>query len=91
MVVPLAGRVAPVGVSGAFSIPNDAGNICSQQCRRIGMNLSAVAIMANNIGCVCQASASTPPAASLGASSAAGMVTIEMLNQHQQQQSQQQK
>ena len=90
MIVPLAGCVAPVGVSGALSIPHDAGNICSQQCRSIGMNLSAVAIMANNVGCVCQPSAGGPPVATLGASSAAGMATISMLNEQQQEQQQQQ-
>jgi hypothetical protein len=90
MVVSLAGCVAPVGVSSAFSIPNDAGNVCSQQCRTIGMNLSAVAIMANNIGCVCQTRSATPPVATSAASSAAGMATITMLNQQQQEQQQQQ-
>jgi hypothetical protein len=88
IVVSLAGCVAPVGVSG-LSIPRDAGNVCSQQCRSIGMNLSAVAIMANNIGCVCQPSAGGPPVATLGASSAAGMATISMLNEQQQEQQQQ--
>ena len=88
MAVPLAGCVAPVGVSG-LSIPNDTGKVCAQQCRTIGMNLSAVAIMANNIGCVCQPSAGAPPVATLGASSAAGMATISMLNAEQQEQQQQ--
>ena len=89
MVVPLAGCVAPVGVSGSFSIPHDAGNVCAQQCRTIGMNLSAVAIMANNVGCVCQPSVGAPPVATLGASSAAGMATISMLKEQQQEEEQQ--
>jgi hypothetical protein len=72
------------------SIPNDAGKVCSQQRRSIGMNLSAVAIMANKIGCVCQPGAGAPPVATLGASSAAGMATISMLNEQQQEQQQQQ-
>ena len=91
MVVPLASCVAPVGVSGAFSIPNDAGNVCARQCRAVGMNLSAVAIMADNIGCVCQPSAGGPPVATSGASSAAGMATISMLNAQRQRQQQQTK
>ena len=89
VVVPFAGCVAPVGVSG-LSIPHDAGNVCSQQCRTIGMNLSAVAIMANNIGCVCQPSAGAPPVATSGASSAAGMATISMINEQEQEQQQEQ-
>ena len=90
LVAPLAGcGVAPVGVSGAISIPHDARNVCSQQCGTIGMNLSAVAIMANNIGCVCQTGAGAPPVATTGASSAAGMATISMLEEQEQEQQQQ--
>jgi hypothetical protein len=87
--VSFAGCVAPVGVS-ALSSPRDARNVCSQQCGVIGMNLSAVAIMANNIGCVCQTGAAAPPVATAGASSAAGMATISMIEQEQDQQQQQQ-
>ena len=90
MVVPLAGCMAPVGVSNGWTVPNDAGNVCTQQCRTIGMNLSAVAIMANNIGCVCQTGAGSAPVATTGASSAAGMATISMLNAQQQAQEQEQ-
>ena len=89
LVVPLAGCVAPVGVS-ALSIPHDAGNVCSQQCRVVGMNLAAVAIMANNIGCVCQPGAGPPPVATMGASSAAGMATISLLEEQEREQEQQQ-
>jgi hypothetical protein len=88
MVVPLAGCVAPVGVS-ALSIPHDAGNVCSQQCRSIGMSLSAVAIMANNIGCVCQTGPGAPPVATSAASSAGGMATLSILSGQQQEQQQQ--
>jgi uncharacterized protein (DUF697 family) len=91
LVVPLAGcGVAPVGVSGAISIPHDARNVCSQQCGTIGMNLSAVAIMANNIGCVCQTGAGAPPVATTGASSAAGMATISMIEEQEQEQQEEQ-
>jgi hypothetical protein len=89
MVVPLAGCVAHVGVS-ALSIPPDTGNLCSRQCGTIGMHLSAVAIMANNIGCVCQPIAGGPPVAPMGASSAAGMATIAMLRAQEEQYEQEQ-
>jgi len=88
LVVSLAGCVAPVGVSG-LAIPRGAANVCARQCGAVGMNLSAVAIMANNIGCVCQPSTGTPPVATLGGSSAAGMATISMLNEQEQEEQQQ--
>jgi hypothetical protein len=89
LVAPLAGCVAPVGVSGALSIPHDARNVCSQQCGTIGMNLSAVVIMASNIGCVCQPAAGEQPGATTGASSAAGMATISLLEEQEQEREQQ--
>jgi hypothetical protein len=49
----LTGCVAPVGVEGV-SVPPDSAKICAKHCDTIGMRLSAVAIMANNVGCVCQ-------------------------------------
>jgi hypothetical protein len=45
--------VATVGVQG-MSIPSDAAQTCAKHCQTIGMRLSAVAIMAENVGCVCQ-------------------------------------
>src|SRR5262245_49747705 len=50
----LTACMAPVGTSGIVSVPPDAAQSCAQQCRTIGMQLTAVAIMANNVGCVCQ-------------------------------------
>lgn len=99
-----AGCVAPVGVGGPVSIPPNAAATCAGQCSSIGMELSAVAIMANNVGCVCQRREGT---ASTGGSvgdqtgaTAAGMATIAMQEEeaqqrqrqqhHQQQQQQQQ-
>ena len=47
--------------------PPDAGQTCARHCQTIGMRLSAVAIMAENVGCVCQPAgapaARAPPAA----------------------------
>jgi hypothetical protein len=80
-----AGCVAPVGAS-SVSIPRDARNVCLAQCGQIGMGLSAVAIMANNIGCVCQGGYGAPMSQaepSGGATATAGMATIAMLRQQQ--------
>jgi len=56
--------------------------------RRIGLRMSAVAIMANNVGCVCQP-AGTHFASNGGqhgdTGAAAGMVTIMLEEQEQQQ------
>jgi hypothetical protein len=75
---------ATVGTFGA-TIPTNAGQTCTAHCRTIGMNLSAVAIMANNVGCVCEA---RTQAANSGAGVAAGMATLRMqedeLDQQQQ-------
>jgi hypothetical protein len=52
--VSLTACMAPVGTSGVVSVPPDAAQTCTQHCQAIGMRLTAVAIMANNVGCVCQ-------------------------------------
>ncbi len=83
----LCGCMAAVGTSGAISIPKDAQRQCRSHCESIGMGLGAVAIMANNVGCVCQGNASE----SLDAASiTAGMATIAMQEAEQQQQQRQQ-
>jgi hypothetical protein len=76
--VPLGACEATVGVKGV-SIPKDAAQTCAGHCQTIGMRLTAVAIMAENVGCVCQ-SASEPQASADKAGQlstpAAGMATI---------------
>lgn len=89
--IAVTGCVAPVGAS-SVSIPKDARNVCAYQCGTLGMGLSAVAIMANNIGCVCQGGPfdAKPQASSGGASATAGMATIAMLRAQQEAAAQQQ-
>ena len=62
----LTACMAPVGTSGGVSVPPDAAQTCARHCQTIGMRLTAVAIMANNVGCVCQ---SPEPAGSAAGSS----------------------
>src|SRR5688572_6022045 len=80
------GCMAAVGTSGAISVPADSQNQCATHCAGIGMELGAVAIMANNVGCVC----APKQAASSGASASitAGMATIAMQEAEQQRQQQ---
>ncbi len=105
--LPFAACEAMVGVANNVSIPRNAASVCAGHCQSIGMRLSAVAIMANNIGCVCQdASQPNPTAGAAGrlGTPAAGMSTIaaqeaaaamiqqqEIQRQQQQQQQQQQR
>lgn len=68
----VSGCSATVGVPSGF-IPKDAKAECEGQCRLIGMSLGAVAIMAGNVGCVCQASTGpATPVAVMG-----GMAAID--------------
>lgn len=48
----LVGCMAPVGSS--LRVPSDATDTCRRLCAGIGLEMSAVAIMASNVGCVCQ-------------------------------------
>jgi len=82
----LGSCAAPVGVSGSTTIPKDSAATCRAHCGSIGMELGAVAIIANNVGCVCQlkqrsnqSTASVVPA---------GMATVMMQGRQQSQQQQ---
>ncbi|NLE85214.1 MAG: hypothetical protein GX607_02330 [Myxococcales bacterium] len=62
-------------------IPSNSASICARQCRSIGLQVTAVAIMANNVGCVCQHGSQASVGSDLVAQSsttAAGMSTIMM-------------
>jgi hypothetical protein len=71
-----AGCVAPVGVV-SKTLPSDAAQTCASQCGSIGMALSSVVIMAENVGCVC--SASSPPESG---ASGGGMAALLMAEEH---------
>src|SRR4051794_17042747 len=68
------GCKAPVGTSG-YSVPKDASAQCQHHCDGIGMSLGAVAIMADNVGCVCQVKATS---GGENAAITAGMATLAM-------------
>ncbi|MEM1030909.1 MAG: hypothetical protein AAF928_11400 [Myxococcota bacterium] len=52
LVLLATGCMARVGSD--ISVPPDAARTCSEQCEDIGLQMTAVAIMANTVGCVCQ-------------------------------------
>lgn len=72
-----AGCAAPVGLRNA-SLPRDAAGTCASHCQEIGLVLTSVVVMADNVGCVCSA-ASQPsaPGAAPG-----GMAAIMMMQQN---------
>jgi hypothetical protein len=89
----LAGCMAPVGSK--LTVPPDAADTCASQCGSIGLRMTAVAIMANNVGCVCQPAGDAAPATAdqadpaSSAATAGGMATIMLEQQHERQQAQQ--
>ncbi len=76
LLLPLAGCVAAVGTQGMVTVPRDSPHTCTRFCTDMGLTLSAVVVMASNVGCVC-----TPPIAvstTQGAAATAGMATLTM-------------
>ncbi len=71
---------ARVGTSGGIYVPRDAAQSCTAKCSSIGLGLNSVVIMANNVGCVCNAAANAPG----GAGGAGGMAAL-MMQEHEQQ------
>lgn len=71
-----AGCAAPVGLRNA-SLPKDAAGTCASHCQEIGLVLSSVVIMAENVGCVC----STTSQSSAPGAAAGGMAAIMMVQQ----------
>jgi hypothetical protein len=67
-----------------LSVPTDLGPECARHCSTLGMRLSAVVIIMNASGCVCEPKeAAIRPA---GASAAAGGAAIQTAAAAQQQQ-----
>ena len=91
-IVLCSGCMAPVGSE--LEVPEDAAQTCQGHCHSIGMELSAVAVMASNVGCICQfrGAAAQGAAAKAGDEEAvtAGMATIMLQQEAQRRQQQQQ-
>jgi len=79
----IAGCMAPVGSS--LRVPRDATDTCRRLCAEVGLEMSAVAIMANNVGCVCQEHRQGSRAAASADREAvtAGMATILLEEEEQ--------
>ncbi len=84
--------LSPLGcmaqVGSTLTVPSDARQTCESHCEELDMRLTAVAVMANNVGCVCgyrDAGASEPTAGQTEAVSG-GMVTILLQEEERQRQ-----
>jgi len=66
-------------VSPLLSLPTDTAQECGGLCQRIGLNLSAVVVVADHVGCVCevQPGAARGPASGSAAASAGTLITLE--------------
>jgi hypothetical protein len=70
----LAGCEAHVGLSNSLTtLPKDAAATCGSYCGQMGLTLSSVVVMANNVGCVCSPKNAT---VSTGGAAAGGMAAI---------------
>jgi hypothetical protein len=78
---------APVGSN--LNVPSNAASTCETHCRSIGLELSAVAIMASNVGCICQRPKAVQAASRGEEGISAGMATIMLQEQEQSRRAQQ--
>ncbi len=90
LALPLCGCVTAPPVSSIRTLPHDTGDICAAHCSSLGMQLSAVVIVRDSTGCVCQP-AGAAPRASGGSSAAVGgvLAVLDEEEQRRQQQHQQ--
>jgi hypothetical protein len=72
-------------VSMFTTIPKDTGQECTKICGNIGLSMTAVVVVASQVGCVCEKSGASRAA---GASAASGgaVIAIEAAQRQQQQQ-----
>ena len=63
-------------VAPGLTLPPDTAQECVNVCQRIGLQLSAVVVVANSAGCVCEVQPGPPPGARQGGASAASAGAI---------------
>ena len=81
-------------VNPLLSLPTDTAQECGGLCQRIGLKLSAVVVVADHVGCVCevQPGAARASASGSAAASAGTIITLEAAEAaHRQQQQQQER
>jgi len=84
------GCTATVGTSAGWSVPVDARQTCETYCHDVGMELGAVAIMANNVGCICESGGKAGQTTASAVSAGMAALVLQMQTRQQQQQQHQQ-
>ena len=84
----LTGCAATVGTDSGYYVPPTAAATCQAQCRSMTLELGAVVVMANNVGCVCQPK-SSPTTSQSSAAVTGGMAALTQLQQQKNRQVQQ--
>ncbi len=69
---------ATVGTGTGVDVPADSADQCATYCERIGMELGAVAIMADNVGCICSPRSENEDEAANVSAATIGMATIAL-------------
>jgi hypothetical protein len=85
LTVLLAACEAHVGTAGLVTVPKNSATTCAGFCSEMGLKLSSVVVMANNVGCVC-APTTTARSDDAGGAAVAGMATLLLEDQQRQQQ-----
>ena len=49
----LLGCTAQVGVHQSVDLPSDAAATCERQCEHVGLDFDGLAIVSNNVACLC--------------------------------------
>ncbi len=73
------------------TIPKDTANECTQICGNIGLTMTAVVVVASEVGCVCEKAPGSRPAGASAATGGAVIAVRDAAYQRQQQQQQQHK
>jgi outer membrane murein-binding lipoprotein Lpp len=87
VVLLLAGCATRAPVEFLRRLPPDTAQECAEVCQSIGLQLSAVVVVASAAGCVCEAKPSARSALPGGATAASAGAVIVTVQQQQQQQS----
>lgn len=69
---------------GSKRAPSDTGAQCGEQCAAIGMRLSQVALMAGEVGCICDVAVQTRPAPAGVPPQGAGAPAVIMMHDRSQ-------
>ena len=79
-----------VSQAATLEVPKERATECQSHCGKLDMELGAVVIISNSVGCVCTPRGSAASATEGGAAAIAGGAAIQAAIQQQQQQRQQQ-